>query len=254
MPKHLKPNYAEFSNPKLAAIYNAVNAHYSIEKQFYLNFASEIKAKKIIDLGCGTGLLTLSLAGLGYEMIGVEPAKAMLDIAKQSLDADKVKWIEGDVFASNEENADLAIMTAHVAQFLLEDEYFLNCLRKINTSLKDGGYLVFDSRNTAIKFTDLGWPTKDNPREKEDHILGKMHWWAKILEMKGNRVIYEIHHLMLSSQEESVSVNELIFRTQEEIVDFLQKAGFKVDKIYGDWDKSEVVETSPEFIFMVRKN
>lgn len=249
----ITPNYAEFSNPKLAAIYNATNQHYVEEKHFYLDFAKHIQAKKIIDIGCGTGLLTLALADLGYEVVGVEPAKAMLDIAKTSLYAEKVIWIEGDALILNEENTDLVLMTAHVAQFLLEDEYFLNCLKSINKSLKIGGYLVFDSRNTAVKIKNLGWPTKNKPREREDDSLGKMHWWTKTLEIKGNRVMYEIHTLILGSREELVSINELIFRTKEEIIDFLQKAGFETEIIYGNWNKSELSNTSPEFIFVARK-
>lgn len=250
----IKPNYAEFSNPKLAAIYNATNQHYTEEKQFYLNFAREIQAQKIIDIGCGTGLLTLALADLGYEMVGIEPAKAMLDVANQSPSASKVKWIQGDVLALSEENADLAMMTAHVAQFLLEDEYFLSCLKSINKSLKSSGYLVFDSRNTTIGIEDLGWPTENKPREREDSSIGKIHWWTKTLKIKGNRVMYEIHTHILDSKEELVSINELVFRQKEEIVEFLQQAGFQIENIYGNWDKSELSSTSPEFIFAARKN
>lgn len=36
----------------------------------------------VLDLGCGTGLLARTLAMQGHQVVGVEPAKAMLEIAK----------------------------------------------------------------------------------------------------------------------------------------------------------------------------
>lgn len=57
----------------------------------------------------------------------------------------------------------------------------------------------------------------------------------------------------IQTGEKYESINELIFRTKEEIVDFLQQAGFQIENIYGNWDKSELSNTSPEFIFVTRK-
>lgn len=84
-----KPNYAEFSDPKLAAIYNTTGKHPETEKAFFLNFAQKISAQKFLDIGCGSGLLTLEFAKLGYQMVGIEPAKAILEVAKKSPNAEK---------------------------------------------------------------------------------------------------------------------------------------------------------------------
>jgi hypothetical protein len=54
---------AEFSDPRLVAIYDTVNA-YSANSQprFYSQLAAEIDARSIVDLGCGTGLISCDLA------------------------------------------------------------------------------------------------------------------------------------------------------------------------------------------------
>ena len=49
---------------------------------FYAQLALETGAVSIVDLGCGTGLITCELARRGYRMTGVDPAPAMLDIAR----------------------------------------------------------------------------------------------------------------------------------------------------------------------------
>ncbi len=45
----------------------------------------------------------------------------MLEVAHKSPCADQVKWIQGDALSLEEFNADLAIMTGHVAQFHIEE-------------------------------------------------------------------------------------------------------------------------------------
>lgn len=204
-----------------------------------------------MDIDCGTGLLTLEFAKLDYEVVSIEPFKSMLEVAKTSPNAEKVTWIEGDALVLDKDNikqVDLAIMTAHVAQFLLEDEYFLDYLKSINKSLKNGGYLVFDSRNPQMQpwFNQKihsDWPNKELPRQMADPKTEKIKYWVELKEIKNNE----------NSQEELVSINELVFITQEEIINFLNQAGFEIENIYGNWDKSEVSDISPEFIFVARK-
>jgi len=248
-----KSDNQEYLNPKLAAIYNNLNQHYPLEKQFYFDFASQIKAKKIIDIGCGTGLLTLELAKIGYDLVAVEPAQAMLDVARRDPLADRVKWIHGDALALDETMADMTIMSTHVFQCFMIDDYLQKVLCCINRSLKTGGYLVFDTRNSQVSIQDFGWPSESNPNQFVNNQGEKMSSWVDVLEIKDNQVVYEMHYYNHQKEEKLTSINELIFRSLEEITQYLVQAGFVVEQVYGDWDKSQVSETSLEFIFVARK-
>src|SRR5919108_3553760 len=111
---------AEFSDLRLVAIYNSVNAYAAnTQPRFYWQLAAETGSKSIVDLGCGTGLITCHLAKHGYKLIGIDPAPAMIEIARRRECADRVRWIVGDAGQIGEPHADLAIMTGHVAQFFL---------------------------------------------------------------------------------------------------------------------------------------
>lgn len=253
----MQPNYSEFSDPLLVAIYNTVCPLDGYEK-FYLDLAKKLSAKTIVDIGCGSGLLTCELAKQGHHMIGVEPAYAMLDLARQSTCGEQVSWISGDALSLGEFNADLAIMTGHVAQFYLEDEYWLKALKSIHKSLRPGGYLAFESRNPAIQpwinnKGHIDWPSKLSPRTVNDPKEGEIKWWVELLEVRGEQVFTEIHYQFSKTGKELISVNELRYRTQEEISQSLEDAGFSVENVFGNWDKAPVSLESPEFIFIARR-
>jgi SAM-dependent methyltransferase len=255
-----KFDYNEFYDPKLVAVYNTICA-LGDEKEFYLNIAKELSAEKIVDLGCGTGLLTIDLANKGHKMIGVEPSKLMLEVAQKNSQGLDIEWFQGDAGNLKEFNADLVIMTGHVAQFHIEDEQWKNALKSINKALKNGGYLVFESRNPDVQpwnnphqENNNDWYAPNFHKVFHDPKKGDIEYRAKLLEVDGEKVTSEGHYLFTKSGEELTSANTLIFRTRQEIEYSLNDAGFSIEKVYGNWDKSTANEESPEFIFIAKKS
>ncbi len=177
----------------------------------------------------------------------------MLDLARISLCGKDVTWIVGDALKLEAYNADFAIMTGHVAQFHLTDDYWANALKSIHNSLHVGGFLSFESRNPDIQSWIKSWPSKVSPRSVVDSSAGEVKWWNQLLDIKDAVVRYEIHYLFIKSGEELVSLTTLRFRTEEELSQSLVKAGFAIKNIYGDWDKSAITKESPEFIFVAQK-
>jgi SAM-dependent methyltransferase len=242
----------QFTDPLLASAYDALNA-LGDDGDFWLAEIEKLSPKTIIDLGCGTGLLTCELARRGYSTIGIEPAGAMLDIARKKPDAEKVQWIEGGYEKFEGIEADMILMTSHVAQFFLEDSEWEAMLKAAYKALKQGGHIVFDSR-TPIFPPYQTWPTEQSPRRVQDHALGPIDWHYKLLGIEGNRVRYELHFHFVDSDEKVTSTDKLIFRSREELIKSLENAGFKVETVYGDWDGSLAIPDSPEMIFVASKS
>ena len=83
---------AIFAEPKLAEIYDLLESPDRRDLVSYLAIADEFGAHSVIDLGCGTGNLACRLAARGFEVVGIDPAVASLDVAKRKAYADRVRW------------------------------------------------------------------------------------------------------------------------------------------------------------------
>jgi SAM-dependent methyltransferase len=242
----------QFSDPRLVASYDALN-ELGDDSEFFCRLAAETSPKSIVDLGCGTGLLTCELARRGYEMVGIDPAGAMLAVARTKPNAEKVRWIEGGHEKLEGLRADVVLMTSHVAQFFLDDREWRAMLRAAYGALTPGGRIIFDSR-TPIFPPYQAWPTEQSPRRVEDPVAGPIDWWYELLGIEGNRVRYRLHYHFVNANETVVSTDEIIFRSRDELASSLEREGFKVEAVYGDWEGSPATPTSEEMIFVATKD
>jgi SAM-dependent methyltransferase len=238
---------AEFTEPRLVAIYDTVNAYRpGTQPDFCRELASELGAQSIVDLGCGTGIITRALAGEGYRMTGVDPSAAMLERARRGPSGDRVHWICGEASCIGTPGADLAIMTGHVAQFFLTNESWDAALRALHAALVPGGRLAFESRNPVAREWEH-W-SRATGHAVEDPDAGPVETWTEVDDERDGIVSYAIHYLFAATGDELVSSHQLRFRTRAELTDSLDAAGFAVEHVYGDWDRRPAGPTTPELI------
>jgi SAM-dependent methyltransferase len=106
---------AIFEHPRLIAIYDLLDPDRS-DLDVYATIADELGARRVLDVGCGTGTFALLLADHGLEVTGVDPAAGSLGVARAKPGAERVRWIHGDATALPPMQADLATMTGNVVQ------------------------------------------------------------------------------------------------------------------------------------------
>jgi len=236
----------EFSDPRLVPIYDALN-EYSADSEpaFYSWLASELRASSIADLGCGTGLITCLLAESGYEMIGIDPAPAMIEVAERRDTENRVRWIVGDADAVPAGECDLAIMTGHVAQFFLTDEEWITALEALKRCLRSGGSLAFESRDPAAREWER-WGSSS--RVVEHPTAGEVEHWTKVQSAVEGIVSFSNHYAFRRTGEEVVSPAQLRFRSLSELSASLASVGLHIDQLYGDWDRSPMADATAEMI------
>ncbi len=241
----------EFSDPRQVAIYDAVNSYEpGTQPDFYLGVAEDVGAEVVIDLGCGTGLISLQFASRGYRIIGVDPSPVMLEVARQKTGADSVRWVEGGAGQLETPNADMAIMSGHVAQFILTDADWREALAGVREALRPGGYLAFESRDPRAR----GWERWSAvKRTILDPVCGRIESWTEVENVEGDIVRAVGHRRLVETDEELVSPFALRFRSEDLLRRSLTSTGFAVQDVYGDWDRRPTGPGEPELIVIARR-
>ncbi|PYZ94223.1 methyltransferase type 11 [Salipaludibacillus keqinensis] len=115
----------------------------------WLEYAEKYVHKEgsILDLACGTGTLTMMLANRGYEVTGVDVSQDMLTVAERKArksNAD-VRFILQDMRELEGFNQlDGVTIFCDGLNYLTKEEEVIQTFRRIASSLKPGGVLLFD--------------------------------------------------------------------------------------------------------------
>lgn len=111
----------------------------------------------ILDLGCGTGTLTMLLAGRGYDMIGIDNAQEMLQIAMEKRDAaglDILYLLQDMRSFELYGTVGAVISVCDSVNYLLEEEEIVQTFRLVNNYLFPQGIFIFDF-NTVYKYAQV---------------------------------------------------------------------------------------------------
>lgn len=215
--------------------------------------ADGIKGKKIIDVGCGTGLLSVKLAKSGAFVTGIDLSKDMLDIAKKrasdlSMEIEFQEMPMQDIKGA--EQFDAAVIAIDSLNYLPDRDSVFDTFNGIYSVLNSGGVLLFDVHSTFktdVIFMESPF-TFDNDRiayiwhteegDEEHTVLSELSFFVK--EDGGLYRRFDERH------------QQRTFRVFE-YVDLLQKAGFTIERIFADWEDEPPHEESERIFYQVRK-
>ena len=217
---------AIFSEPRLAALYDAFDGDRA-DLAFYVGIADEVRARSVVDIGCGTGNLALLFAERGCRVVAADPALASLDVARAKRGAKAVTWIHGDATAVPPLGADLAVMTGNVAQVFLTDEDWSRTLRAIGATLRPGGYLAFETRRPERRAWEE-WAAATGPETLEVPGIGPVERRLAVTGVEPPLVSFRYTYRFASDGAVLTSDSTLRFRHRDEIEDSLTACGFRV--------------------------
>ncbi len=200
----------------------------------------------VLDIGCGTGVFALLLADRGIEVVGVDPARASVDVARAKPGGDRVRWIHGDASALPPLRVDLVTMTANAAQEIDPGDWQVT-LRGAYEALRPGGHLVFETRDPARRAWE-GWNRERSHRVTEIPGVGPVESWVEVTEVAGPLVSFRWTYVFGADGQILTSDSTLRFRERQETEADLTAQGFVVREVRDAPDRP-----GREFVLIARR-
>lgn len=222
-----------YRDPELAQFYDLEN-RWAPDLDYCLRLAGD--ARSILDLGCGTGRLAARLAE-GRSVFGVDPAAAMLEIARDRPGGDGVTWVQADARSVRlERQFDLVVLTGHAFQVFLTDGDQRAVLSTIAAHLALEGRFVFDTRNpVAEEWRE--WAPEHSKRRFEAPGLGAVEAWNEAAHDAATGIVtYQTHYRIVESGRRYSASSDIRFTDRKPLAAMLHDAGLKVDEWLGDWN------------------
>lgn len=237
---------ALFAEPRLARIYD-VREGERIDLPNYLAIVAELGARSVLDVGCGTGNWAGMLAGRGFEVVGLDPAAASLDVARAKPGAQRVRWIHGDVTSLPALAVDLATMTGNVSNVFLTRQEWRTTLGGVRAALRPGGYLVFESVDPAGQ-PWLTWNRETTYVRRESPDAGVFESWLEVTWVDGDLVSTRRTYVFAADGATLTSEGIRRYPPRSAIEDSLISAGYELTDVRGAPERPGL-----ELVFIARK-
>jgi len=249
-------NLSEYEDPILYDLENPSSS----ELPFLLDLAEKYvkKGEKILELGCGTGRITIPMAEAGYSLIAVDIHEEMLNRAKEKMSpCHSIDWHLQDCRQLHlDVRVPFVFMTGHVFQHFLTNEDQDQALQSVYRCLKDHGVFVFDTRFPSF----------------EEHALSDHEtFWRTVIDAQGRTVqiyikeqydpIKQIEHCKVIRcffdagrfVEEKESFIDLRYTYPQEMKHLLDKNGFKLLRICDGWKDRPMTQYTESMVVICKK-
>lgn len=243
----------------LAPIYDEINK--DIDYSSWADFIEKIIEKNqgfdeqnlILDLGSGTGRMTLELAKRGYDMTGVDYSAEMLDIARTEAEKNKITnilWLNQDMRDFElYGTVGVTVSCLDCMNHLTTRADFERCLSLVHNYLVPGGLFIFDVNGKA-KFEKI-YSDNSYVMETEDSVCV----WQNFYNQTSGVCRF---YITLFKENENGSydrydeVQKEKMYTLKNIKNMLSKTGFEFLGAYSDFNFSEATDEN-ERIYIVAK-
>jgi SAM-dependent methyltransferase len=253
--------------PEFGVLYDAI-AMYATrgDVEFYVRAAAGVVGDSpLLELGAGTGRITLPIARAGHRVVGVDGSPTMLGRARAKLDEvpgegrDRVTLVEGDArdFSAPGAPFELAIAPFRVLQHLTTIPDQLAALESVRKHLGRQGRFVFDvfNPNYSALLSDRHAEAEDSPERvlpdgrslRRTIRVSRANFAEQVFDA-------ELIYYVRSGTEIARHVQAFPMRwyTPSELEHLLARAGFRIETMYGGFDARPLTDDAPEIVVVAR--
>ena len=246
-----------------ADIYDAVYAYLDYDIPFYVQEALSV-AGPVLELGCGTGRVSLAIAAEGTDVLGIDISPRMVEAARRKarerhLD-ERAVFDTGDMAELRlDRTFGMVALPFRSFQSMLTVEDQRSALANAARHLAPGGLLVLDVFNPDVGELASGdEATPFHVRDVEQPDGGNIVVWGQ----NGWDGFEQVNHARLIIEELDANgvMKRRLYRDFDQRYTFryemehlLELAGFRVEALYGDFEGSEVSVDSDDLIWVARR-
>lgn len=221
------------------------------------------KPSSVVELGCGTGNLSIPLAERGYEVTGIDLSAHMLAVARQKQDEagigmDKLQWIEQNMTTwMLPQQVDAVISCCDSLNYVLEPPQIEATFRQTYDGLVDKGTFIFD---VHTKYTFDLYAEQQPFTLNEEHIA---YIWHCYLDEKNYEIEHELTIFAEDERSEDTADSASFHRIDEVhiqraydlqwLTEALHRAGFAHVESYADFTFDQPNETTGRAFFIAVK-
>ena len=234
------------------------NAQYSAAYEPEIRTLTKLALKQggaVLDLCCGTGIVTVPLAETGLEVVGVDISEAMLERAKVKTEGRQnlTFYLQDALTFTTSQRFGLTLMTGNAFQCFLTEQDLVTLFSKVYTLLSLGGVFIFDTR--LPEGYDLSLNDEFELCSEYQDVAGNaVRWFVK-------QAAYDPEHGILHYEMQEVygdgtvkpSSETLKFTPLGTLLTLAQNVGFEVIGQYGDWNRAPLGENPAACVLELKK-
>ena len=242
----------------LALVYDKLME--DIDYQAWANYLDQLiskykaPGKELIDLGCGTGSISLKLAQKGYNVLGIDYSEEMLSQADQKFRENNIviPLYHQDIrqFVMDR-NVDIVISTFDTLNYILDEKDIERTFKNVFEVLKKDALFIFDI-NTPYKLKEILGDNIFTYNTEEINYI-----WENDFDDKEN-ICQMCLTFFILDQETGLYERFEEFHEQKSyeidyLIDILHKTGFKVLNVHGELNMEEPKEEDHKVFIIAKK-
>lgn len=239
-----------------AYLYDALQQDVPYEEfaNYYVKIMEKFGGEKglCLDLGCGTGNMTMCLDGMGFEMIGVDSSVDMLNVARE-----KAMEAERNILFLNQDmtsfelygTVSMVVSTLDCVNYITDEKALLEVFKLVNNYLDPKGLFIFDINSSYKLEHVLG----NNTYVSDDKEI--FYSWQNSYDAEKKICTFD---LTFFENDEDVyyRYDETHYEraySVEEITNLLEKAGMEVVGVYDNLTFNPPEDKSERIFFVARE-